>query len=151
MPQLADEGTSVASESSFYRVLRQTHQQHHRGQSLAPVKTEPERRIARNPYEIWSWDVTYLPSSVRGQFFYLYAVLDIFNRKLVTWEVHKRESGDEVAVLIERACWREQRCQQPLILHADNGAPQTSYTLKAKLEWHLPRNPPLKRRVLAGY
>ena len=71
---------------------------------------------------------------MRGQFFYLYAVLDIFSRKLVAWEVHERESGDEAAALIERACWREQRRQQPLILNADNGASQTSYTLKAKLE-----------------
>lgn len=134
VPQLADEGTYVASESSFYRVLRQARQQHHRGRSRTPVKTEPVRHIACGPNEIWSWDVTYLPSSVRGQFFYLYAVLDIFSRKLIAWEVHERESGDDAAALIERACWREQRRQQPLILHADNGAPQTSYTLKAKLE-----------------
>jgi putative transposase len=61
-------------------------------------------------------------------------MLDIFSRKLIACEVHERESGDHVAALIERACWREQRRQQPLILHTDNGAPQTSYTLRAKLE-----------------
>jgi putative transposase len=38
VPQLADEGTYLASESSFYRVLRQARQQHHRGRSRAPVK-----------------------------------------------------------------------------------------------------------------
>jgi putative transposase len=80
VPQLADEGTYLASESSFYRVLRQARQQHHRGRSRAPVKTEPARHIARGSNEIWSRDVTYLPSGVRGQFFYLYAVLDIFTQ-----------------------------------------------------------------------
>ncbi len=134
VPQLADDGIYVASESSFYRVLRQARQQHHRGRSRAPVKTEPVRHLACGPNEIWTWDITYLPSMVRGQYFYLYAVLDLFIRKLVAWEVHERESGEEAAALIERACWREQRRQQPLILHADNGAAQTAYTLKAKLE-----------------
>lgn len=134
VPQLADEGIYVASESSFYRVLRQAQQQHHRGRSKAPVKSEPVRHVACGPNQVWCWDVTYLPSKVRGQFFYLYAVIDLFSRKLVAWEVHERESGEEAADLIERACWREQRRQQPLVLHADNGAAQTAYMLKAKLQ-----------------
>jgi transposase InsO family protein len=135
VPRLADEGVYVASESSFYRVLRQAGQQHHRGRSQAPVTNEPARHVAQGPNEIWSWDVTYLPSRVRGMFFYLYAVIDLFSRKLVAWEVHERESGDDAAELIERACWREQRLPtEPLILHADNGAAQTAHTLKSKLE-----------------
>ena len=134
VPRLADEGVYVASESSFYRVLRQARQQHHRGRSKAPVASQPVRYVASGPGQLWAWDVTYLPSRVRGQFFYLYAVLDLYSRKLVAWEVHERENGEEAASLIERACWREQRRAQPLILHADNGAAQTSYTLKAKLQ-----------------
>ena len=134
VPQLADEGVYVASESSFYRVLRQAKQQHHRGRSKAPVASQPVRHVATGPGQVWSWDVTYLPSGVRGQFFYLYAVLDLYSRKLVGWEVHERENGEEAAALIERACWREQRRTQPLILHADNGAAQTSYTLRTKLQ-----------------
>ena len=134
VPRLADEGQYVASESSFYRVLRKAGQQHHRGRGKAPVACEPVRHVAHGPNQVWSWDVTYLPSWVRGQYFYLYAVLDIYSRKLVAWEVHERESGDEAALLIERACWREQRRGAPLVLHADNGAAQTSHTLKAKLE-----------------
>lgn len=134
VPQLADEGIYVASESSFYRVLRQAQQQHHRGRSKVPVQSEPVRHVACGPNQVWCWDVTYLPSQVRGQFFYLYAVIDLFSRKLVAWEVHERESGEEAADLIERACWREQRRLQPLLLHADNGAAQTAYTLKAKLQ-----------------
>lgn len=134
VPRLADEGVYVASESSFYRVLRQAKQQHHRGRSKAPVASQPVRHVASGPGQLWAWDVTYLPSRVRGRFFYLYAVLDLYSRKLVAWEVHERENGEEAASLIERACWREQRRTQPLILHADNGAAQTSYTLKAKLQ-----------------
>lgn len=79
--------------------------------------------------------MTYLPSQIRGMFFYLYAVIDLFSRKLVAWEVHICEGGDEAAALIERASWRERRLgDKPLVLHADNGAAQKAHTLKSKLE-----------------
>lgn len=134
VPRLADEGVYLASESSFYRVLRQASAQHPRGRSRAPQRSEPTRHVATGPNEVWCWDVTYLPSPVRGLYFYLYAVIDLFSRKLVAWEVHERENGDEAAALIERASWREHLRGRPLILHADNGSAQKAYTLKAKLE-----------------
>jgi transposase InsO family protein len=135
VPRLADEGVYVASESSFYRVLRAEQELHHRGRAKASSTTAPQRHVACGPNEVWSWDVTYLPSQVRGMFFYLYAVIDLFSRKLVAWEVHACEGGDEAAALIEKACWREhRRGEQPLVLHADNGAAQKAHTLKSKLE-----------------
>lgn len=135
VPCLADEGVYIASESSFYRILRNAQEQHHRGRAKAPVASEPQRHVARGPNEVWSWDVTYLPSQVRGMFFYLYAVIDLFSRKLVAWEVHTCEGGEEAAALIERASWRERRLgDKPLVLHADNGAAQKAHTLKSKLE-----------------
>ncbi|MCP5843114.1 IS3 family transposase, partial [Klebsiella pneumoniae] len=36
--------------------------------------------------------------------------------------------------LLERARWREKLTGKPLVLHADNGAPQRSFTLRAKLQ-----------------
>ena len=78
--------------------------------------------------------MTYLHSRARSLYFYLYAVLDIYSRKQAAWEVHERENGEEATMLIERACWREQRRDAPLTLHTDNDAAQTSYTLKSKLE-----------------
>ncbi|QYG09528.1 DDE-type integrase/transposase/recombinase [Janthinobacterium sp. PAMC25594] len=107
VPRLADEGTYLASESTFYRILRAAQEQQHRGRTKAPQATEPQRHVAHGPNEVWSWDVTYLPSQVRGMFFYLYAVIDLFSRKLVAWEVHAREGDDEAAALMQRACWRE--------------------------------------------
>jgi transposase InsO family protein len=135
VPRLADEGIYVASESSFYRILRAAQEQQHRGRAKAPQASEPQRHVAHGPNEVWSWDVTYLPSPVRGMFFYLDAVIDLFSRMLVAWEVHAREGGDEAAALIKRACWRERRRQsKPLVLHAENGAAQKAHALKSKLE-----------------
>jgi putative transposase len=135
VPRLADEGTYVASESSFYRVLRARGQQQHRGRAAKPVANEPPRHVATGPNALWSWDITFLAcSSVVGKFFYLYAILDLWSRKIVAWEVHERESGELAAALVEKAVWREHLRLRPLILHADNGAAPTAYTLKAKLE-----------------
>ena len=135
VPRLADEGTYLASEASFYRVLRAKGEQQHRGRAARPVASEPPRHLATGPNCVWVWDITFLAcSAVVGQFFYLYAILDLWSRMIVAWEVHEQESGELAAELVEKAAWREHLRRRPLILHADNGAAPTAYTLKAKLE-----------------
>ncbi|WP_373996602.1 hypothetical protein [Alteromonas lipotrueae] len=32
---------------------------------------------------MWTWDISYCPSTVIGRFFYLYMIIDIFSRKIV--------------------------------------------------------------------
>ncbi|WP_373690660.1 helix-turn-helix domain-containing protein, partial [Endozoicomonas sp. ISHI1] len=56
VPTLADEGVYIASESSFYRVLKAHNQQHHRGRSQKPVKRKPTSHRATAPNQLWSWD-----------------------------------------------------------------------------------------------
>tara|TARA_R100000322_G_C5425284_1_gene187305 strand:- start:39 stop:1055 length:1017 start_codon:yes stop_codon:yes gene_type:complete len=134
VPRLADQGRYIASESSFYRVLRAAHQQHRRGRSLPPHRhPAPTTHVARKPNQVWSWDITYLPSPVRGQYYYLYLIEDIYSRKAVGWEVHSAESGDEAATLLQRSILSEKCLREPLVLHSDNGAPMKSATLLAKM------------------
>lgn len=134
VPKLADQGIYMASEASFYRVLHDAEQLHHRGRARAPQEPAPApTHTAHGPNEVWSWDITYLPSLTRGWFYYLYLLEDVFSRKAVGWEVHESESGAYAAALIERAVVRERCVHRPLVLHSDNGAPMTSYTLSAKL------------------
>ena len=86
VPRLADDGEYIASESSFYRVLREAQQVHRRGRSNPPrTVPKPEGFKATGPNQLWSWDITYLASSIRGSFYRLYLVLDIFSRKVVAW------------------------------------------------------------------
>lgn len=134
VPTLADEGIYQASESTFYRILHAHDAQHHRGRALRRTRKEAPTHVAHAPGQVWCWDVTYLPSRVRGLFFYLFAVIDLYSRKLVAWEVHGAENGELAAELIERARWREKLSGHPVILHADNGAAQRSQTLRAKLQ-----------------
>lgn len=134
VPKLADKGLYMASESSFYRILKAADQLHHRGRAKAKQKhSSPTTYVAQAPNEVWSWDISYLPTWVRGRFFYLYLIVDIFSRKIVGWEVHDRESGEEAAVLIQRTVIAERCFRKPLVLHADNGSPMKSQTMQAKL------------------
>ena len=135
VPKLADQGIYLASESSFYRILHAHNQLHHRGRSRAVQKrSAPTSYVATEANQVWSWDITYCASSVRGQYYYLYLIEDIYSRKIVGWEVHEQESGEFAADLLQRTVMREQCFRKPLVLHSDNGAPMKSVTLKAKME-----------------
>jgi putative transposase len=134
VPRLADEGRYLASERTLYRMLHAADQQHRRGRSVRPhCHPAPTTHSAEKPNQVWSWDITYLPSPVRGQYYYLYLIEDIFSRKGVGWEVHGEESGDNAAVLLQRSVLRERCLHQPLVLHSDNGAPMKSTTLLSKM------------------
>lgn len=58
--------------------------------------------------------------------------MDIYSRKIVSFEVYEQESGELAAALLQRAILTE-KCFKPLVLHSDNGAPMKSFTFKAKL------------------
>ena len=135
VPALMDQGVYVASESSYYRVLKKNGQLHHRGKSRAPLrKTALSTHIASGPCEVWCWDITYCASQVRGRYFYLYMFMDIYSRKLVGYEVYEEESGTHAVTVLQRALLSEQCFHKPIVLHSDNGAPMKSQTLKIKLE-----------------
>ena len=135
VPKLADQGRYLASESSFYRILRADGQQHHRGRAKPPVRRKPPTSyLASAPCEVWTWDITWMPGPVAGMFFYLYLIVDIFSRKIVGWEVHERESADLAATLIRQAVLAEGCFMQPLVLHADNGSPMKGATMKTTME-----------------
>jgi hypothetical protein len=59
VPMLADRGRWIASESTFYRVLRAAGQLQHRGRSRAPSHQRPEPLQATAANQLWSWDTTY--------------------------------------------------------------------------------------------
>jgi transposase InsO family protein len=101
VPSLADRGRYVGSESTFYRVLRTKDMQHRRGAARAPTR-RPREHVANGPWQVGSWDITYLKSLVRGQFFYLYLVEDIWIRKILGWDVHDVESTDLAGALLQR-------------------------------------------------
>ena len=135
VPKLADTGRYIASESSFYRVLKAEKQLKHR-ESSKPAKrvNKPKALTATAPNQIYSWDITYLPSVVKGGFFYLYLVMDIYSRKIVGWQVYEEESSALAADLMTDICQREAIQRQQVILHSDNGSPMKGATMLATLQ-----------------
>ena len=133
VPLLADEKRYIASESTFYRVLRRAGETTHRGRQKAPQSKPLSTWKATAPNQVWSWDITWLKSLTAGHWFYLYLIEDVFSRKIVGYEVHLVESGEYAAELLKRTVLSERCWQEPLVLHADNGAPMKSQVLQVKL------------------
>ena len=134
VPTLADEKRYVASESTMYRILREEDLLKHRGIAKAPVRRPPNAHVAYGPNQVWSWDITYLKSPIRGVFFYLYMIVDVWSRKVVGWEVHDVESDELAAALFEETCVIMRLDPRGIVLHADNGGPMKGSTMVATLE-----------------
>lgn len=134
VPILADRGQYIASESTFYRVLKAEGLLHHRGRDK-PKGTikKPTSYTAHAANQVWTWDISYCPTTVKGLYFYLYMIEDIYSRKVVGWEVHACESGQFASELLERSVWSEKCGQRNLVLHSDNGSPMKSKTLLTKM------------------
>ena len=131
VPILADRGIYIASESTFYKVLKEEKELAHRGRARAPQKREISTHRATGPNQVWMWDITYLNGPIRGKYYYLYLFSDLFSRKIVGWEVYEYESADLAKELIEKI-YRAERIylrKEPLVLHSDNGSPMKGATM----------------------
>jgi transposase InsO family protein len=136
VPQLADEGLYLASESTLYR-LRRRHglSRHTRSASRTHVTRAKMVHRATGPNQVWSWDITYLPTLVRGRYVYLYLLMDVWSRRIVGWDVYAQETAQHAADLFLRVCQEAGINPAGLILHSDNGKPMRGSTMVATLQW----------------
>lgn len=135
VPTLADNGLYIASESSFYRVLKSENQLNHRQKTKSTRQIKKPRTLtASEPNQLYSWDITYLPTVIRGSFYYLYLVMDIYSRKIVGWQVYEKESSALAADLMADICQRESIQRDQVVLHSDNGSPMKGATMLATLQ-----------------
>lgn len=135
VPILADRGQYIASESTLYRVLKAANQQCHRGaERPAQKRHKPRVLCATAPVQVFSWDITYLPTAIKGVYFYLYLFMDIFSRKIVGWQVHEAEGADLASEILRDICCRENVAPNQVVLHSDNGGPMKGATMLATLQ-----------------
>jgi putative transposase len=134
VPMLATLGIYVASESTFYRIARDLKLLQSRGRARPPSHRRPREFRATGPNQVWAWDITFLPTEVRGRFLKLYVVLDVWSRMIVGAEVHAVEDASLAAALIESCCRRQHVTTDQLVLHSDNGAAMKGNTMLAKLQ-----------------
>ena len=136
VPQLADEGRYLASESTMYRLKRRLGLGRHRPRMLRTHVTRATTvHRAQRSNQVWSWDITYLPTVVRGRFLRLYLVMDVWSRRIVGWDIHDDESAERAATLIQHICAEGGIDPQGLVLHSDNGKPMRGNTMIATLQW----------------
>ena len=73
-----------ASASSFYRVMKQAQLMEKRQRTPKTSQTKPEVKVD-GPNQVWSWDLTYI--ALGPIFVYLYAIIDVYSRKIVGWHL----------------------------------------------------------------
>ena len=134
VPRLADDGRYIGSESTIYRILRAKGQDAHRGRAKPRTVRNVDAHVATAANQVWSWDITYLLSSLRGRFFYLYLVEDIWSRRIVGFEVHAEECMIASSALVRATCKAENVDPKGLVLHSDNGGPMKGSTMLATLQ-----------------
>jgi len=82
---VASEFTEVeASASSFYRVMKQEQIMENRQRKPKTPQVKPEIK-PDGPNQVWSWDLTYI--ALGPSFVYLFAIIDVFSRKIVGWHL----------------------------------------------------------------
>ena len=136
VPQLADEGLYLASESTLYRLQRRYGLRRTKRVTIrAHVTRAVTLHRATRPNQVWSWDITWLPTIVRGLFLFLYLVMDIWSRRIVGWRIAEAQSAEIAAELIRQACRERNIDPNGLVLHSDNGKPMRSSTMLTTLQW----------------
>jgi len=135
VPRLADQGLYLGSESTLQRLLRSQHQNGHR-RSTRPARKrhKPFALKATVVNQVYTWDITYLPTTVKGQYFYLYVFVDIFSRFIVGAQVFESESADLAANLLKDICQRHGIDPGQVHLHSDNGGPMKGQTMLAMMQ-----------------
>jgi len=134
VPQLADRGEYLASESTFYRALREVGQLQHRQASRLATAHKPKPLEAVAPNQVYSWDITYLKTTIRGIFLYLYLFMDIYSRKIVGWQVYEHEDSEWAADILRDITQREGITSEQVTLHSDNGGPMKGASMLAAMQ-----------------
>lgn len=134
VPNLADKEDYIGSESTLYRIMHEEKMLAHRSASRPKTHRKPDELSATQPNQLWSWDITYLNSNVRGKYFYLYMFLDVFSRKIVGFDVFDEQSADLASYVVSKAYVAESVGKDEVTLHADNGGPMKGSMMLATLQ-----------------
>ena len=123
---LLEEGVFLASPRTMYRVLAATKQTKERRAQRAPRSFSTPRVAASAPNQVWTWDISKLPTFTAGVFLNLYVILDLWSRYVVAWMIAERENSALAKQLFAEAISRSGIEPDQLIVHMDRGAPMTS-------------------------
>lgn len=130
---LLDEGVYLCAWSTMYRLLQAAGESTRRRDIPRPNTYRKPELLARQPNQLWSWDITKLKGPTTWTYFYLYVIIDVFSRYVVGWMIAPRESAALAEELIGVCCAREGIQPGQLTVHADRGSAMTSKDVAAVL------------------
>jgi putative transposase len=125
---LLDEGIHLCSVRTMYRILAEEDEVRERRRQLRHPQYKKPELVATAPNQVWSWDITKLKGPIKGTFFHLYVILDIFSRYVTGWMVAEVESGELAKRFIADACSKQGIASGKLTVHSDRGT-----SMKSKL------------------
>jgi putative transposase len=125
--KLLDRGEWLCSIRSMYRILSEAADiKDRRNQRRHPKYVKPIIQ-ATAPRQLWSWDITRLPAEIKGKYYFLYAMIDVYSRYVVGWMITHEENSDRAQHFI-RETLRQQGIEDKvqLTIHSDRGSPMTA-------------------------
>jgi putative transposase len=132
---LLDRKEYLGSARTFSRVMKERNLNAKRNKKKTSKPRKVPRLCAKGPNEVWSWDITYLKTHVKGMYFFLYLIMDIYSRKIVGWSIHESESAFLASHVVTDAKISENLSKDyPLTLHSDNGSPMKGSTMLSTLQ-----------------
>ncbi|WP_441248210.1 transposase [Kitasatospora sp. McL0602] len=113
----------------MFRAHDVPHPQDRRTVRRAPTSSNPpsqDRPAAsgHRPCQVLTWDITKLRSPNKGQWYHLYAIIDIYSRYICGWTVEAAEDSRRAEELIRETI--ERNGIVPETVHADRGTSMTS-------------------------
>jgi putative transposase len=124
---LLSRGEYLCSVSTMHRLLRQQQLKGERRRQRPTQYHATPRLHARQPNQVWTWDITKLATEVRGVYLSLYVVMDLFSRFIVSWMLSRKENSALSSQLIQQASARYEIAIDQLTLHQDRGSPMTAH------------------------
>lgn len=124
--RLLDEGRYYCSIRGMYRILDAAREvKERRNVRRHPPAVKP-RLVATAPNRVWTWDISKLAGPVKGIWYQLYVVLDLFSRYVVAWMIALRALARLAQRLLREAFVREGVQPGQLTVHSDRGSQMVS-------------------------
>lgn len=120
--QLLDEGRYLCSVRSMYRFLDSAREVKERRDVRRHPPAAKPCLVATAPNQVWTWDISKLAGPVKGVWFQLYVVLDLYSRYVVAWMIALRALARLARRLLREALLREGVRPGQLTVHSDRGS-----------------------------
>ena len=115
--------------AKIFRKYRNTTNSDHRREKSENILDREFNRQRKN--EVWTSDITYI--STEEGWLYLAAVIDIYSRKVIGWQLDKRLDSGLVEKALQNALV-ERKAGRGIIFHSDQGIQYTSKSFRKILK-----------------